>query len=169
MDFTVITNKHKNKLINVTIIVLALIISSNIYRKQTQVMNSLEKTKEVEVKKSSVIENIKQIEHKMRSYKNLLIKQDSGLIINIMGGIAKQSGVKIISVRPDAEQKYLNYVKSPFSVVLSAANYHAIGKFISKLESYPDVYMVETLDIKSEIQTRELAVNLRLSSIAFTD
>lgn len=167
MGLAELANKHKNRIINVVIIILALIISGNIYKKQAEAIKSLEEQKEVEIKKNGVIKDINQLHYKINAYKNLLIRKDASSVINNISDMAKHSGVTIISIRPDSEQKYPNYSKLPFGLLVSAADYHAIGRFISALEDYQDVYVVEAISIKPERQTGGLGINLRLSSVAF--
>jgi len=170
MELTGLTNKHKNKIINIAIIILTLIISSNVYKKQTHEMELLKKKQDIEIKKNEIIKNISQLTIRIKSYKNLLTKKDISSIITNISDMAKQSGIKIVSIRPEPEQAFPNYIKFPFTLALSAADYNAIGKFISKVESYQDVYIVEALYIKSsEALTMELMVSLRLSSVAFVD
>jgi len=170
MELTDLTTKHKNKIINSTIIILALIISSNIYKKQNHEMELLKKKQDIEIKKNEIIKNISQFTIRIKSYKNLLTKKDISSIITNISEMAKQSGIKIVSIRPESEQEFPNYIKFPFILALSAADYNAIGKFIGKVESYQDVYIVEALNIRpSEVLTMELTVNLKLSSVAFVD
>lgn len=169
MELTEPINKNKNRILNIALIILAFVIASNIYKKQTKEIESLQAKIDLEIKKNGVLKNIGQLEKEINSYKNFLTKKDSNLIMNTIGNIAKEVGVKIVSIRPNLEQSYPDYIKFPFDLVLSASNYHAIGKFISELESHPDVYVIETLGIRPEYQTKELTVNLKLSTVQFAD
>jgi len=169
MESAEFINKYKNKIINIAVIIVALIISNNIYKRQVSGMESLMQKKDTEIKNNSVIENINQFEQRFNAYRKLMVKKDAGLVINAISDMAKQSGVKIISIRPESEQRSSSYIKFPFTLMVTAANYHSLGKFISKLESSQDVFIVEGIEMKSEIQTAELMVNLRLNNVAFVD
>jgi Tfp pilus assembly protein PilO len=169
MELTAFVNKHKNKIVNIAIIILAVIISANIYKKQSEGIEALKKKEDTETKKSEVIKNINQLAQKINSYEKLFIKKDVSAVINTISGLAKESGIKIVSVRPDAEQAYPNYIKLPFGLVISADDYHAIGKFISKLESYQEVYIIEAASIRLDNQSGEFMVSLRVSALASVD
>lgn len=171
MDLIELSNKYKNKILNIAIIILALIISSNIYKKQAKEIESLKGKTNVEIKKNNMLKNISQLEKRINTYRNLFAKKDVSLVINTISNIAKESGIKIVSIKPIPEQRqiYPEYIKFPFNLVLTASKYHALGKFISKVEGYRDVYVVDSLEMRFEPTKEELTVNLKVSSIAFTD
>ncbi len=169
MDLTEAINKHKNRIFNLIVIILALAIANNIYRKQSREIELLNAKKDAGIKKSSVLESISQLNNRINSYKNLLTKKDANLVINTTSDIAKASGVKILSVKPAMEQRFADYTKFPFDLMVSAPNYHALGKFISGLESYEDIYFIEALNINFEKTTKELNITLKISSTIFTD
>lgn len=162
-------NKYKNKIFNIAIIILGLIIAINIYKNQIKDIDSLKQTKGMEDKKNAVLGNISQWEKKSKAYSNFLAKRDPGSAVNALNDLAKESGARIISIKPMPEQTYPDYTKLPFELVLGIDSYHALGNFISKIESYQDIYVIEAIEIKSETETKELRANLKLSSIAFTN
>jgi Tfp pilus assembly protein PilO len=110
----------------------------------------------------------------MNSYKKFFNK-DSSQVINTLNNIARDSSVKIISIKPQAEIILPIYTKCPFDLSINVDSYHILGRFISKIESYSDVYIVEKIDIKSvgQIlrtgQEYKLDVNLRISAISLKD
>lgn len=167
MDINELINKHKNKALNAVIILLILYCANYIFNKQNKVLESLKKKNESEISKNNVLEGISILERKIDSYKDLLGKKDASYIMNTLSNIAKESGIKIISIRPSGEQVFPEFVKLPFDLIVSSADYHALGKFISRIEDYQDVYMVENIDISPDRQKKELSVNLTISSIAF--
>jgi len=169
MELTGLIVKHKNKILNITIIILALIIASNIYKKQLKETELSKSKKDSEMKKNDVLNNISQLEKRINAYKYLLTQRDTSLIIDTFGNMAKELGVKIATIRPGQEQKHPDYIDFPFDLVITANSYHALGRFISAVESLPDVYMVEILDIKYESYAGQLAVNLKLSAVQFTN
>ena len=170
MQLTGITGKNKNTALNIGIIVLALIISNNIYKKYSREIVSLNIKKDEEIKKNSELEKIVQTQKMVDAYKNSLVKKDPSLIINTISNIAKESGVRIRSIRPDSEQRDVDYIiKSPFTLSVAAANYHDLGRFISKLENYKDMYIVDSVSITSDGGREALSANLKVTSIGFTD
>lgn len=141
-------NKYYKMFLNVAIIILAFIIGSNVYKNQLRLAESLKGKKDYEARKNTIIDDIGQLEKKIDSYKNSFNKTDVALTINIISGLAKESNVKIASIKPEGEKGYSAYIKYPFSLSVEAGNYHSIGKFISKLENHKNVYIVEGLNIK---------------------
>lgn len=162
-------SKYKNIGLNLAVIVLALIVSANIYKRQVKQMQALKADKEMEIKKNAVFQNIGKLEEKLDAYKNLLARKDTNKIMNDINNLAKESDVKIVSIKPAQEKAEQDYIKLPLELVLSVPDYHVLGKFISKLESYTDVYVIESLEINSESQKNELTANLRLITIIYKD
>ena len=175
--------KGRKKVLSIGIILFTLIITLIIYRIQTKKIESLYITKDTEQKKNEVLKEISQLETRIKFYKNLLSKKDASLVMNTISNIAKDSNVMLISTKPGTEENQPLYIKYPFVLVIGADSYHAIGKFISKIENHPDIYLVEAISIKlqggSQRQEKEsagvteptnkLIVNLTLSIIAFKD
>ncbi|HTZ10929.1 MAG TPA: type 4a pilus biogenesis protein PilO [Candidatus Margulisiibacteriota bacterium] len=169
MDSTALVNKHKNKVINIFVIIIALIISSNIYQRQNSAISSMRNKKEYEAKKNKEIENINKLEKKISLYKNSLIRKDPGLIMASINSYAGEAEVNIVSIKPDSEQSHQNYSKLPFDLVISAKSYHAVGKFISKLESSEDFFIIESVSLKIESSGKQLTANIRISNLYFTN
>lgn len=171
----------KNKILNIGLIILTVIIASNMYRNKAKDVQLLNAKKDTELKKNSALEQIKQLEKSIESYKNIFNKKDASLIINTINNIARDSNVKIISIKPSNERKESVYTSYPFLLTVSADNYHCIGKFISGIESHPDIYFVDaiTITIEDIRQAQNLEqglkpitrvmVNLTLSKIVFKD
>lgn len=167
MDVTGLINKHKNLILNILIIILSLFIANIVYKKQTQMIEVLKENNALEIKKNEISESISKSEQKISTYKNLLASKDVGLIVNSIGSIAKELGVKIVSMRPIMENRYSDYIKLPFNLIINVSGYHRLGKFISRIENNEDVYVIDTVQIQRDSQTEELNVNLVISSIIF--
>lgn len=169
MKITAIVKNNKNRLFNIAIIILALIIASRISKQQAKDMQALKDKNNIEIKKNEVLKDISKIEKKVVGYKNLLLGKDSNLTINDISNIARDSGVSIMSMRPEAQQKYTDYIKGSFNLTISTSDYHTLGNFISRLESDKDVFMVDYLNIRPESQSEGLTVDLKVSTIIFMD
>ncbi|MDD2688761.1 MAG: type 4a pilus biogenesis protein PilO [Candidatus Omnitrophica bacterium] len=165
MELTVLVDKHKNKLLNIAVIILALILTYNIYKQYLADKASLEQKKEMELKKRTALENISQLELKIQSYQNLLSEKGASVLINNINSLAKDSGVKIISVRPAEKVQEEEYIKFPFELVINAPSYHAVGNFVSKLESSPEVFLVEVVKIRQDSGEKSLSADLRVTNI----
>ena len=165
--------KNKNKILNILIIIVALFFARRIYIIQTKNINSLSEKKDAELKRKELLEDISQAEKKVGSYKSVINNKDISLVINTLRNIARDSSIKIVSIKPQTEQDYLVYTKYFFDLVITAGDYHRIGKFMSKIESHPDIYIVENISIRSNLEAKmrgkdkidKLTVNLRLSTI----
>ncbi|MBI4981858.1 MAG: type 4a pilus biogenesis protein PilO [Candidatus Omnitrophica bacterium] len=164
MELTNILEKAKKNLLSAGIIVVALVVALNIYKGQEKEMQALNSQKEVESKKNIVLQNISKLEGNLGSYKNLLAKKDSSLLMNNLSQLAQASGVKINSIRPEQEQITADFVKIPFSLELVSPDYHALGRFISSVESDSNVYEVEDLVINSSDE--ELKIDVTINNIA---
>ncbi len=171
--------KGKKRVLSIGIIIVTLIIALIIYSAQTQQIESLQSKKDAELKKNDVLEEISRVEKTIKLYRNVLSKKEASSVINTVSNIARDSNVRVISVNPGNEENQPLYIKTPFILVISADNYHAIGKFISKIENQSDIYFVDAISIRSQEesqtpdkeltqkQTNKLIVNLILSIIAF--
>lgn len=162
--------KHKNKIFNLLLLVLTAMIAFNlIYKKQSAEIGTVEARKETEIKKNKLLGQIGQSEKKINAYKELLGKKNSGAVIKAINDMARESDLKIVSIRPGQEQVFPEYIKFPYDLTVNSDNYHDLGKFISKLESFKDVYVIDAMNIASGIGEKGLTVTLKISSIAFTN
>lgn len=177
MGIADLINKNKSKAYNVAVVILALLIASSIYKCQVGTAQTIRGQKEIEAKKSEVLRDISALEKRINSYKDILTKKDTASIINTISNIAKESGVSLDSIRPQSEVDYPIYTEHSFILAISCDSYHAIGKFISKLEGDPAVYIVRNTKIGPKASGgREgmpdaagLSVELTISTISFKD
>ena len=172
-----IFTKHKNKLLNIGVIILAIFAASKIYSKQNMQLNSLNEQKAQEIKKNNVLESISQVEKRAVTYKQFFSKKELGEVVDILSNIAKDAnGVQIISVKPaGGEDRSSGYIKTSFIVLIKVADYHALGAFVSKLENYKDLYLVEDVHITASnfesssgnILEQQATVNLKISVVSY--
>ncbi len=174
MEKTELFEKHKNKVLNFGVIILALFIAFQIYKSADQRLNSLIQQKDDELKKNKAAEEIAAFERKIEGYKKIFVKEDVGSVIDTISNIAKNCAIKIVSIKPGNEEAYPDYIKSAFLITVSAPDYHSLGNFISQIESYKDIYTVDEVNIASaeinqplESINTNLNVNLKISTIAY--
>jgi len=165
MDATELINRHKNKLFNIVLILLALIISSKIYNAQDKAREALREQINEETRKNELLRDISSMDKRIGLYKNLFINKDADTAINTLGTIARESNVKIVSIRPAGEQRFPEYIRIPFELNVNVDSYHPLGRFISIIENQQGVYMVDSVSISTSNQGRELNVNLKVSTI----
>lgn len=166
--------KHKNKFLNIGIIILAMFAASYIYSKQDQELVSLSQKKGQEIKRNSILESISQVEKRADAYKQFFTTKELGEVVDDMTNIARDTQVQLLSVRPGAKEKYPEYIKTSFLISVKAADYHALGIFVSKIENYKDLYLVEGVNINSSDfnasggnEERQLDVSLRISTVSY--
>jgi Tfp pilus assembly protein PilO len=141
-------NKHKNIILNIGVIIIFLIIANGIYKDQSLTLANLERSREVEMKKNAALGNISVLEKKISLYRDFLNKKDLASMINNISNIARESEIRIISIRPQNEKDQGDYIKYPFVLSIAAQNYHKLGQFIARLESSPDVYIIESISVR---------------------
>lgn len=165
-------SKNKNKIINVGVIFLAIFVAAYLYNTQSQQLVSLQESKNEEVKKNEVLKSLSRVESRINNYKQTFNRKDLGSVIDAMTNITKDTRVKVVSVKPGAEQQYADYTKTSFLVVVRVADYHALGQFISKVENYKDLFLVEEVNITTVSVSqpgskaeRDLDIGLKISTI----
>lgn len=172
--------KGRKRVLSIGIILFTLSITLIIHRIQTKQIASLHVNKDAELKKNDVLNEISRAEKAIKLYKNLLSQKDASSVINTISDIARGYNVRLISIKPEREENQPLYIKTHFILVIGVDNYHALGKFISKLENQSDIYFIDTISIRSQEESRtaqeligeskptdKLIVNLILSIIAF--
>ncbi len=166
--------KHKNKFLNIGIIILVIFSASYIYSKQNQELDSLNKKKEQEIKRNSMLESINQGEKRADAYKQFFTAKELGEVVDDMTNIARDTRVQLLSVKPGAKEKHSEYIKTSFLISVKAADYHALGVFVSKIENYKDLYLVEGVNINSSDfnasgsnEEQQLDVSLRISTVSY--
>lgn len=161
-------SKYRNAVINIAIIIVALVIASGIYKSNVAVNNSLKVKISEEEKKSIEMEKISGMKRKISAYKRLLTFRETNMVMNDIVGIAKSSGVKVLSIKPAQQEAVSDYIKNNFDVSVEAFGYEDLARFINMLEASENVYMVDniTIDKKGGQDNSGLIANLRISSVA---
>jgi len=166
--------RNKVKIINFGVIILALIIALQFYRSANNRISSLIQQQNNEREKNKVVQEISGIEKKTEAYKKVFVKKDLASIMEVISGIAKNTSVKIVSIKPYAEEMLDNYLNSSFLITLNAPSYHALGDFISKIENYKDIYLISDMSINSTVSNpgtagdnADLGVSLKINTISY--
>jgi Tfp pilus assembly protein PilO len=163
--------KNKKKILNLAVLFVALFIAFKIYSNQAQELSSLDQKKDTETEKNVVLQKIDKINKEVESYRKFINNKEISNIINAISDIAKSSSVEIVSVKPEAEEAKNYYTKHLFNLRLLSASYHNIGDFISRLESAPDIFNVETINMSQQVKqtaerrSEQVGVDLRISTI----
>jgi len=166
-------SQYKNKLLNIAVIIIALIIANNIYKAQGRGILELRQEKETEIKKNETLSDISRLEERLKDYKPLIDRKDVGGVLNNINSLAREASVKVDSIKPEKEVASRFFTKYPFALIVKADSYHNLGKFIASLENHPDVYSLETTSIieepGEEIRASRLTATLALNTYLVRD
>jgi len=168
MDVNNLINKAKERLLNIIIIILALIIAFNHYKTKAKDAELLKDKLNTELRKNEVLKNISNLEKKFTLLRNKINDKSISLVIDSLGNMAKESNVNITFIKPQNENNRGIYTSYPFQLTVTAKDFHKIGKFISKIENSPDIYIVENIIITSNFNLEgegEIIANLLLDTI----
>lgn len=153
-------------MVNIGLLIIAAMVAVNIYKSQLKQIEKLRQEQESEKTKTNLLEDIESLEQKLQAYKEILTPKDTSTIMNTINTLAQESGLKILSFRPGNEHSYQEHTAVPFYLEVNSPDYHSLGRFISKIESFRDVYIVESMNIRQDPQTNALVVNMTLSTIS---
>lgn len=171
MGLESLINKSKNKVFSIALIITSLFIASNIYKKQVADINSLKANIEEEEKKNRTLDNIGKLDAKIESYRRLLPRKEASSSINDINIIARNAGIKIMSIKPSGEELFSDYTKYIYDLTVSSPDYDSLARFINTLEVNQTVYMVDVLEIHSSSynKEKELSADLRVSAVAMLE
>ncbi len=167
MDLSAMLNKNKNKVFGLAIILLSFMVAYRIYEWQALQLKLLNDRIVEENKKNQVLTDISKLEGEVEVYRKLLTKNDASSMMSDINNIARDTGVKIISIRPSGENASPEYTKYMFDLSVEAPDYNTLAKFVNKLETFERVYLVEVSNIESPFynKDKELRTNLRISAV----
>lgn len=173
MDTNDLIRKYKNIILNLIIIGISVIISLKIYTSQGKDIASLTVKKDAETKKNEVLQDISRLENKFKAYKKYINNKEVSKIINMLGAIAKENSVNIISIRPLEEKPFPLYTKYPYDLSIEADSYHALARFVSNVESHGYIFRVESAVISKQFGSQDehpkLKEDLLISTIVVKD
>ena len=135
--------QYKNQIFNIMIIVLALIIANVLYKNQARTAESLKIQKEEAIRVNELLSQISASESEINLYKDALGVNETSELINEINSIAKQSEVKIISIKPGEKTLFSSYSKQKFEISVTSPSSHYIGKFVNGLENSSAAFIVE--------------------------
>lgn len=161
--------KYKNKIINIAIVILAVIIAGNIYKNHVAAIKVLNSQKQEETEKNEIITSVINFQKEFNGYKKFVNNKDVSLVINSINAIAKETRVKIISIKPEQIKIEGMYETYPFQVAISARKYEDVGNFISSLESAPEVFSIDSMGFKPQKEEIEEGSKKRIFNVLNID
>jgi len=177
IDTRTLLTRYRNIVVNVGVLFVAFLIMRSIYGYQNNKINDLRRTRDIEIRKNELLKKIDESEKRIEAYQRAFGKKEVSEVVNAITQIARDSKVRIISIRPGGEKKQDHFSELMVDVNVHAADYHSVGEFVSRLENSAYAYTVNYLYIKSQnIQEEErkgrteedrLRVETSISTIIF--
>ena len=158
MDTEGIVSK-KNMIINIAVVMVAAIIAVNIYGAQAKRANELRAQRDIEQKKNEILVQINQVHSQLLSYNNLFLDNAEGMM-NEVNELARAANIEIISMHPSTIEKQPMWIRHPLQLQVVAPDFHALGSFISKLESQPQIYLVSDVIMRSKQRELEKGMDV---------
>ena len=168
-----VIERNKNMILNVGVVILAVIIALQFWHSSSTQVSALIKEQNDALEKNKITQEISGLEKQAAAYKNVFVRKDLASVMDTVSAIAKNASVKILSVKPFAEESMDNYFNASFIITLHAPSYHALGDFISKIENDKDVYLVSDININAvtnadpKAENAELDVSLKINTISY--
>lgn len=151
-NFSAMSSKmNKNKIVYIILILVCLLIARNIFIAGQKEVKALTVRQEEEKKKNSILNEIGLLEKKLVTYKKMLNTKDTSGILDSITNLAKSSGIKILSMKPQIQKDQPLYTYLSYDLNVNADKFYKIGKFITLLENDPLVFFIDNLSITNKI------------------
>lgn len=163
MDLELLIRKVKEGFVGVLVVVFCSIAAFKMYNKNQAEIYSLKQAEELERQKNQALGEINSQEITFSLLKEKINNKEINSVIYSLNTLAKESGVKIINIRPLGEQASKIYSRFPFELSVSAPGYHKLGKFVNKIERSPEFYTIDSIEIGGN--SEQLSVRLMISTV----
>lgn len=102
-----------------------------------------------EIKKQALMVEIKELENQNVAFtrEKFLDTSEVSWLVKAINAIAKDSGVVISSVTPLETERGKDYQKLMLKIE-TQCSYHALGDFVSKIESYPKLIKLSAINLR---------------------
>lgn len=152
-----LSNEKKKQVIITSIILLTILIGYFLIYKPLMVQEDIFSAKLDEAgKRNQMLSAVNYLNSLIGSYeKRISQTTDQSWLLNQISSAANKSGVRIVSMEPQARQDLGDYTR--FSAKIEAeADFHQLGKFLSILENLYQIMKVDSLEIKSAPELERL-------------
>jgi Tfp pilus assembly protein PilO len=163
VDNSGLTAKIKENAITLLILIISVIVAFKVYQSKGLEIQKLNDQKAEEEQKNTVLSEIGSLENKLDNLKKNFTTKEPKAGMEKIGDIAKSASVEIVKINPLKEAVSAVYTKYPYEVILSAKDYHQVGKFISLLENSPDNYLVENMVINNNAASGAVSISASLT------
>ena len=162
--------KRKELLLSLGIILAGLFSAKHIFQKQQEKIRQIDNNIVIEQQRLELAKELVDLEHKLIQISAPYLEKDTSFAIDKLKEIASRCGAKIASVSIEKKTQAELYEVRQYKLSLQA-DYHSLGKFLSVLESLPDIIKVEEISVMPQQRMAPakdlkalLNANLRLSA-----
>ncbi|MFA6217211.1 MAG: type 4a pilus biogenesis protein PilO [Candidatus Omnitrophota bacterium] len=156
MDTTILRNLaegrkiNKSKLIHIVFVCICAMIARNIFIAGQKDLKKLTLEQEKGKVANTILTEIVVSEKQYTAYKGLLNVKDPGVILNSISTLAKNSLVKILSMKPQMQKEYPLYTYYSFEMTISTDSFHKIGQLVKSLENSNEVFLIDSLSVTAQ-------------------
>jgi len=156
----------KKNFLSLVIVGGCIMFAMNTYKEKQAEIDGVIQSKELELKKNEVLQEISLLDKNYNQLKAKINNKDkaNSAIMFSLSTLAKDAGIKVTYIRPVGEEKTAVFSRSVFEVALSSQDYHKIGKFVSAIESAPELFTVEDLELTGGAED-SLSARLTVSTV----
>ena len=123
--------------------------------------------KNEESKKRIVVRNIQDLTEQLKGFGvSLAPSSESTWMVEVLNKMAKDAGVKIVSIKTPDPVKGVNYEKISLGVDIDCS-YHQLGSLVSKIESEPKLLKISNLVVTAPVgnsKNKALNISMLISS-----
>jgi Tfp pilus assembly protein PilO len=163
MDMEMIMRKFRDNAFGLLIVAICVIFAYKTYVKKEEGLKTLSGSADTEKKKNELLTEISTLEKKYSFFKDHVNAKAPATMITSLGNIAKDSSVKMTSIRPKAEEKAADYTRYPFELSVTGPDFHTIARFVSNLERAPEQYEIDSLDFSFDREGSNPTMTVRLT------
>jgi hypothetical protein len=157
IDLNALLTRYRNIAFNIGLVLVALIVSRVIYGNQYKNVEDLRRKISVEEQKNVLFAELNSDQKKLTAYKQVYARREASTIVNDITQIARDSDVRILSIRPGEEHKQAGYSELLIDVSVGASDYQSLARFVTNLENSTTLYLFKTFIVRSQIVASDVA------------
>jgi len=140
--------KLQKNFINFLVLIILIIVAYKIFVAGQKKVEDINAETQVALQKNAVLTQISQSERRLKNLNRQIVNKDKNALLPTLNAVAKDCQVKIIAInRLPIDDRSSGYSKYPFSLNIAVDNYHALGKFISAVESHPFLFSIDSMRV----------------------
>lgn len=156
--------KKKELLLSLGIILAGLFGAKYIFQKQQDKIRNINSGIAIEQQKLALAKELFALHNKLIQISAPYLEKDTSFAVDKLKEILSRCGAKIASVSIEKEAPAELYQLTRYRLSLQA-DYHSLGKFMSVIESLPEIIKIEEVSLAPQPQTvdSENILNVRMT------